>query len=467
MARRLPLPISAVAAAIAAAAVLFLPQAAATSTVATTESTQSAQPTYVFRVAGASSNAEKLFGYGFDVLEERDGNDLFVLGNAGEGDRLRAAGFTVSTETAMAPPKWAPPKERASNDHLTAADAGETYYGGYHTVNGQYAHLDQVAQQHPNLVKTVTYGQSWLKTKGKGGYDLRAVCITKLQSGDCALNPNSTKPRFFLMAQIHAREITTGDVAYRWIDYLVNGYGSDSTVTSLLNSSEMWVVPIANPDGVDIVQQGGSSPNLQRKNADTSNGSSCGFGGQIGVDLNRNYGSHFGGASTSSDPCNEVYKGPAADSEVENAAMEKLWRGLFPARRGTGITAPSPADYKGLMMTMHSDASVVIFPWDYSASVHTGNDASLRAIGKQLGSITGYPYGQAGQVLYNAAGSTDDWAYDKLGVASFTIEVGDNANRGCDGFLPAYSCQDSFFWPKMKPALVYAAQQATAPYKNH
>jgi carboxypeptidase T len=467
MARRLSLPISGVAAAIAAAAVLLLPQAAATSNVAATESTQSAQPTYVFRVASAAANAEKLFGYGFDVLEERDGNDLFVLGNAGEGDRLRAAGFTVSTETAMAPPKWAPPKERASNDRLTAADADETYYGGYHTVNAQYAHMDQAAQQHPDLVKTVTYGQSWLKTNGQGGYDLRAICVTKLQSGDCSLNPNSTKPHFFLMAQIHAREITTGDVAYRWIDYLVNGYGTDSTVTSLLNSGEMWVVPIANPDGVDIVQQGGDSPNLQRKNADTSNGGSCGFGGQIGVDLNRNYGTHFGGASTSSDPCGEVYKGPAADSEVENTSMEKLFRELWPARRtGTGVTDPAPADTKGLMMTMHSDASVVIFPWGYSSSVHTGNDASLRAIGKKLGSITGYPYGQAGQVLYNASGSTDDWAYDKLGVASFTVEVGDNTAAGCGGFLPAYSCQDSLFWPKMQPALIYAAQHAATPYQT-
>jgi hypothetical protein len=467
MARRLPLPISGVAAAIAAAAVLLLPQAAATSPVAATESTQPAQATFVYRVSGASANAEKLFSYGFDVLEERDGSDLFVLGSAAEGDRLRAAGFTASVESAMAPPSWAPPRERATNSP-TAADAGETYYGGYHTVNAQYAHMDQVAQAHPDLATTFTYGQSWLKSKGKGGYDLKGICITKKQAGDCALNPNSAKPRFFLMAQIHAREITTGDVAYRWIDYLVNGYGSDSTVTALLNSTELWVVPIANPDGVDIVQQGGNSPNLQRKNADNSHGSNCGFGGQIGVDLNRNYNTHFGGASTSSDPCSEVYKGPSADSEIENTALEGLFRNLWPARRtGTGVTDPAPADTKGIMMTLHSDGSVVIFPWDYSSSVHTGNDASLRAIGKQLGSITGYPSGQAGQVLYNASGSTDDWSYDKLGVASFTIEVGDNAGRGCSGFLPSYSCQASFFWPKMQPALLYAAQQAKAPYQNH
>ncbi|GAA0604424.1 M14 family zinc carboxypeptidase [Kutzneria viridogrisea] len=454
-------------AALAATAVVLLPQAAATSTVAATDSTAKAQPTYVYRVSHSVDTVEKLFSHGFDVLEQRDGEDLFVLGTAAEGDRLRAAGFTATPESAMAPPAWTPPKQRASNDQLSPSDEGETYYGGYHTVNAQYAHLDQVAQQHPDLASTVTYGQSWLKSKGRGGYDLRAICITKKQTGDCQLNPNSTKPRFFLMGQIHAREITTGDVAWRWIDYLSSSYSTDATIKKLLDTTEMWVVPIANPDGVDIVQQGGDSPNLQRKNANNSNGSNCGFSGQIGVDLNRNYGTHWGGASTSSSPCNEVYKGPSQDSEVENTAMEKLFRNLWPARRGTGTTDPAPADTKGIMMTMHSDASVVIFPWDYSATVHTGNDASLRAIGRQLGSITGYQYGQAGQVLYNASGSTDDWAYDKLGVASFTVEVGDNTGRGCGGFLPEFSCQASFFWPKMKPALVYAAQQAAAPYANH
>jgi hypothetical protein len=98
--------------------------------------------------------------------------------------------------------------------------------------------------------------------------------------------------------------------------------------------------------------------------------------------------------------------------------------------------------------------------------VHTGNDAALRALGKQMGSITGYRYGQAGEILYNASGGTDDWIYDKLGVASFTIEVGDNSGRGCGGFTPSFSCQTSYFWPKLRPALVYAAQHANAPYRT-
>lgn len=460
------IPLSGVIAAAAAAAIVLLPQAAPSpAVVASVDSGGTGQASYLFRVTGTAGNAEKLFADGFDVVEQRDGNDLFVLGTKHDGDRLRGFGFTATVESVQPAPEWTPPKVRADNS-VTPADVNETYDGGYHTVNAQYAHLDQVAAQHPELATTVTYGQSWRKAHGQTGYDLRAICITKKQSGDCALNTSAPKPRFFLMGQIHAREITTGDVAWRWIDYLVNGYGTDSTATQLLNTTELWVVPIANPDGVDIVQQGGTHPILQRKNADPTNGSNCGTTAysQTGVDLNRNAGTHWDTTGISHDPCAQTYDGPSADSEVENTALEGLFRQLYPARRGPGLTDPAPADTKGLFITMHSDASMVLFPWNYDATVHTGNDAALRALGRQMGSITGYQYGQAGEILYNASGGTDDWLYDKLGVASFTIEVGDNTGHGCTGFTPKYTCQASLFWPKMKPALVYAAQHAASPY---
>ena len=46
-------------------------------------------------------------------------------------------------------------------------------------------------------------------------------------------------------------------------------------MTTLLNSTEIWVVPIVNPDGVDVVQQGGNRPYLQRKNLNAATGSRC------------------------------------------------------------------------------------------------------------------------------------------------------------------------------------------------
>ncbi|MFI9722131.1 M14 family zinc carboxypeptidase [Streptomyces sp. NPDC052396] len=404
-------------------------------------------------------DAQKLAKAGYDLLERRQGNDLFVLGDWNTAAGLRRLGFSPTVVSSTSKPLPRPATA------VTAADSG-TYDGGYHTVDAHNAHLDQVAAQHPDLAGVVTYGQSWLKQRGAGGHDLKAICLTKIKPGDCALNPNSAKPRFFLMSQIHARELTTGEISWRWIDELTQGYGSNPEITKLMDTTEMWVVPIANPDGVDIVAQGGNNPIWQRKNADDANGGSCGLFGQIGVDLNRNAGTHWGGLGTSDQPCSEVYLGPAADSEVENSALEDLFRQLYPAvRSGTGDGDPAPLNTRGVMITLHSDASMVLFPWASDHTVHTGNDAQLRAMAGQLGSITGYQSGQAGEILYDASGGTDDWTYDKLGLASFTIEVGDNNGRGCDGFTPAYSCQGDYFWPKLEPALRYAAQHSAAPYQ--
>jgi len=43
-----------------------------------------------------------------------------------------------------------------------------------------------------------------------------------------------------------------------------------------------------------------------------------------GVDLNRNFPNHWGGATSSDDPCSDVYKGPRAESEPEVQAVRSL-----------------------------------------------------------------------------------------------------------------------------------------------
>ncbi|GGU22514.1 M14 family zinc carboxypeptidase [Streptomyces violascens] len=405
-----------------------------------------------------TQDAHTLAAAGFDLLERREGNDLFVLGDPTTAASLQQIGFSATAVGTQ--PRPTPNTVRPA--------VGDTYHGGYRTVDGSYAHLDQVAVQHPDLATVVTYGQSWRKKQDSAkGRDLKAVCVTKMQPGDCALVPNSTKPRFFLMGQIHAREITTGEVALRWIDELTTRYGKDADITKLMDTTEMWVVPLANPDGVDIVASGGDNPVLHRKNANDSHGKTCGHSGQIGIDLNRNAGTHWGGLGTSQKPCGQEYLGPAADSEPENAALEGLFRQLYPAvRTGTENDAPAPAEARGMMISLHGDANMVLLPWGFDHTAHTGSDSALRALATEMGSLTGYKSGQAGEILYDASGGTDDWTFDKLGLASFTIEVGDSDGRGCDGFTPPYSCQDTYFWPKMKPVLLYAAQHAAAPYRT-
>src|SRR5687767_6114346 len=93
-------------------------------------------PTYVYRVpAPLGQKAQDLLQRGFDVLEQRDGDDLFVLGAKDVHSKLAEAGFTGTVESVMAPPQ----------PGLKAQGAGinQTYYGGYRTVKAHYAHLDQ------------------------------------------------------------------------------------------------------------------------------------------------------------------------------------------------------------------------------------------------------------------------------------------------------------------------------------
>src|SRR5215211_5326966 len=167
----------------------------------TTPAVASSDQLFIYRVSASSdAAAQRLVGAGFDVLEDRAGSNLFVLGDAATADRLRAAGFRPAVAEKLKPAGWAPPSTRLVPDAVGPAVApiDETYYGGYHTVRAQYAHLDKVAADHPDLVTVVDYGDSFLKARNPAtGYDLKAICITRKQSGDCALNPSAPKPRFF------------------------------------------------------------------------------------------------------------------------------------------------------------------------------------------------------------------------------------------------------------------------------
>ncbi len=399
----------------------------------------------------SAAQAHQLDHAGFDVAESEDGA-AFVIGDTTEATRLRQAGFKP-TRFDTVYKDIAPGK----------ADVGTaSFYGGYKTAAEQEAHLNSVASAHPDLTTQYDIGDSWRKTQGLStGHDIKAICITKKQAGDCARTPNSTKPRFSIIAQIHARELSTGELASRWIDYLVDGYGTDADATTILDTTEVWVVPVANPDGVDLVAAGGNSPRLQRKNANNSRGSCSGT--NIGIDLNRNSSFKWGGDSNSA--CSETYQGTAAKSEPETAALESLFSSIYPDQRDSSDTAPAPTTARGTMITLHSYGNDIIIPWGWSQT-KAPNDAQMRAFGKKMAAYNGYLVGtNAETVGYDTTGTTDDYTYGVLGVASVTFEVGASSGT-CGGFFPAYSCVSSTFWPKNKGAFVVAAKSAAAPYQS-
>jgi len=109
------------------------------------------------------------------------------------------------------------------------------------------------------------------------------------------------------------------------------------------------------------------------------------------------------------------------------------------------------------MITMHSYAGMNLYPWGWSTR-NTPNEAKLKTMAQQMTKFNGYRNGQPGDILYNASGGNDDWAYGQLGVASFTIET-----ASCNSFTPRYSCTGTDF-DKNLGALMYVAGKAAAPY---
>ncbi|WP_326834553.1 M14 family zinc carboxypeptidase [Amycolatopsis rhabdoformis] len=404
-----------------------------------------------WRVPVTADQVTGLARAGFDVAES-DREAAYVVGDQTVAQRLRTLGYRPAYFDTVY--KDVP----AASARAAAAD---TFYGGHRTVAAQEAHLTQVASAHPDLATVYTLGPSWKKTKGQGGHDLKAICLSKKQAGDCSLSTTSPKPKFVLMAQIHARELSTGELAWRWIDYLADGYASDATAKSILDTTEVWVIPIANPDGVDIVASGGNSPKLQRKNADNTRGGCTGT--NVGIDVNRNSTFKWGGDSNS--PCAETYQGVSAGSEPETQALEKFFRAIYPAQRGTGTNDPAPVTARGTMITLHSYGNDIVIPWGFTQST-SPNDAQYRKLGAKFTASNGYLVGTNRETVgYDTSGTTDDFTYGALGVASFTFEVGASSGT-CGGFLPKYSCVDSTFWPKNKGAFITAAQAAAAPYRQ-
>jgi len=382
---------------------------------------------------------------GYDVLEGDLRQGVPILAGSADVAKLRGRGLTVRYDGPLYQPVPA-----------SAAVTADTFYGGYHTTTGHEAHNQQVAGAHPDLARLYTIGQSWRKTQGAGGHDIQALCLTKIKAGDCELTTTGAKPKFTLMSQMHARELATGELSYMWIDYLVNNYGVRADVTALMDSTELWVIPIANPDGVDIVASNSTRPVSQRKNAHTNGCSGTG----LGVDLNRNSDYHWDvnqGAA-----CTETYPGAGPASEPETVGIQNFLAKIYRDTKPAGDFSPATVDTTGAFITVHSYAQLDIYPYGWTNTL-APNNTDLKAIADAMSQANHYDvvHGDGG-LNYFAPGATDDWLYGRLGVPGYTIEVGPGSG-GCSGFFPKYTCMSSF-WQLNLPAYLAAATAAAKPY---
>jgi hypothetical protein len=286
------------------------------------------------------------------------------------------------------------------------------------------------------------------------GKDVRSEVIGKtVQGRDLQMlrigrTSESNPRRVFINGLQHAREwaaaMTVTYIADQLTDSLtgrpgVGGkYTSDmAAVRDILQTVEVLVVPISNPDGYVYTRQS----RFHRKNMRVNAGSSC-----VGVDLNRNWGKGYGApASTSTKACDDVYIGAGAFSEPETAALRDA------LTSNAGVRAQ--VDY-------HSYGGMILGPWSYTGEELPPNADAWREFGDSIDggmqSVRGTKYrmglGTDKVLSYFAAGVMSDWTYAQ-GLMSATIEVhpvlGKDVTLGLSGFVldaagMRQSCEDNF-----------------------
>ncbi len=176
--------------------------------------------------------------------------------------------------------------------------------------------LRSFASLYPSLCRLDTIGMS---VNGK------AVFVLKI-SDNC--QTDEPEPEVFYSSSIHGDETGGFILMLRLADYLLRNYGAGNRVTSLVDNLEIWINPLANPDGTYRNGDAISSP--VRFNA-------------AGYDLNRNF----------PDP-----EGPQVTRQKETVDMMR-----FMSERRFVLSA-----------NFHSGEEVVNYPWDRWPYEHADED---------------------------------------------------------------------------------------------
>ena len=124
--------------------------------------------------------------------------------------------------------------------------------------------MERFAAEYPEICKLVEIGESVQHRK-----------LLALKISDNVEEEEYHEPEFLYSSTIHGDELCGFNMMLRLIDTLLRGYGNDSYLTNLVDNIQIYINPLANPDGV-YTDDNNFVTNSTRENAN-------------GVDLNRSF----------------------------------------------------------------------------------------------------------------------------------------------------------------------------------
>ncbi len=196
-----------------------------------------------------------------------------------------------------------------------------TAWDVYPTYDAYVNLMNQFQTNYPQICKLIDAGNT---VQG------RKILFVKISDN---VNQREAEPQFMYTSSMHGDELTGYVLMLRLIDSLLSSYGNDPRITNMINNAEIWINPLANPDGA-----------YRSGNNTVSGATRYNFNN---YDLNRNF----------PDPVNGVNP----NQQVETTRFRTL----------------QEANNFALIANFHGGAEVVNYPWDTWSN--TGTNSRIHA----------------------------------------------------------------------------------------
>jgi hypothetical protein len=231
-------------------------------------------------------------------------------------------------------------------------------WDSYPTYDAYVAMMNQFASQYPSLCRIVNAG-----TTVQGRSILFAVISDNVAT-------HEAEPQFQYSSSMHGDEVTGYVLMLRLINHFLTNYGTDPKITAMVNGMEIWINPLANPDGT---YHGGNTTvnGAWRYNSN-------------GVDINRNF----------PDP----QDGPHPTGTW--AAETIVYMNLF------------SSNHFVMSANFHGGVEVVNYPWDTWSRLHPDDNWWIR-ISRQYAD-TVHVNAVSGYMTYLNNGITNGYAWYRV-----------------------------------------------------
>ncbi|MEU8536725.1 M14 family metallopeptidase [Streptomyces parvulus] len=303
--------------------------------------------------------------------------------------------------------------------------AADGVFRPYSGSGGLREEILRTARENPRLTKVVSIGRT---VQGK---DILALKLTR----NAKESKDGSKPSVLYMSNQHAREWITPEMTRRLMHHYLDKYDQDRRIKKLVDTTELWFLLSANPDGYDYTFED-TANRLWRKNLRDNNGDGA-LGTGDGVDLNRNFAYKWGydDEGSSPNPTSQTYRGSGPNSEPETKALDRFQKRI-------GFTYG---------INYHSAAELLLYGVGWQVATDTPDDVLYKALAgtPENSAIPGY-HPQVSSELYTTNGEADGHAANVNGTAMFTPEMSTCqtvSEQDPDDEWNAGDCQSGFNFP--------------------